>query len=404
VLHFLLRLLIDPELADTILGDLEEGRRRRAVRSPTRARVWFWGVALGIGLHLGGRRLMEGLMTGLTARLGLRGFGRELWQAGRSLLRTPVFSVVLVLILALGLGLNTAIFSVVHGVLFEPLPFQSPDRLVVVEGRQGEREPSRFGTSYLDFQDLRANQRTFDELATSAYWTFTVTGLDTPLRLVGNRVSGTFFSMLGVAPALGRGLDPDDDAAGADGVAVLSYGFWMRVFGGSPDVIGRALPMNGVSTRIVGVMPASFRYPAEDVELWTAMRGALDTVGRNGRFCVTIGRLRARGGDSGQHRFRNVRRASGAPRRTRRSDRRAAGGRVFRDGAGARVISDPWLDATPERSGRPRPGSGDCVHRRLLFDRRASAECRPAAEVGRSRCQRTGRGRQRACGPLVLAG
>lgn len=292
MLQFLLRRLTDASLADSMLGDLEEGRRRRAVRSPVRARLWFAAAALGLLLHLAARRLMEGVMTGIAARFGLRGFGREVLQAGRSLLRTPVSSTVVILILALGLGLNTAIFSVVHGVLFQPLPFASPERLVVVEGRQADRAPDRFGTSYLDFQDLRANQRTYDQMATSAYWTFTVTGLDTPLRLVGNRVSGSFFPMLGVAPVLGRVIGPDDDAAGADEVAVLSHGLWVRVFGASPDAIGRVLPMNGVSTRIVGVMPASFRYPAEDVELWTAMRGELDTVPRNSRFFVTMGRLR----------------------------------------------------------------------------------------------------------------
>lgn len=292
MLQRLLRRLLSDELAEAIAGDLEEGSARRRANGAVRARLWLAAAATGILLHVLRHRLTETISMSIAGGFGLRGFWRELGQAGRSLVRTPVSSAVIVLILALGLGLNTAIFSAVHGVLFEPLPFPNPDRVVVIEGRSGDQDPSRFGTSLLDFQDLRINQRTFRAMATSAYWTFTVTGLDTPLRLVGTRVSGSFFPMLGAVPALGRLIGPDDDEAGAAEVAVLSHGLWMRVFGGRTDVVGRTVSLNGVSTRIVGVMPPAFRYPAEDVEVWTAMRGQLDTVPRGSRFFVTLGRLR----------------------------------------------------------------------------------------------------------------
>lgn len=232
-------------------------------------------------------------MAGLFAsRLGLSGVGRECLQAGRALSRAPAVSLVVIATLALGFGLNTAIFSVVHGVLFRPLPFSEPDRVVFVEGAPADGAPNLFSTSYLDFYDLREANRTMTDMATTAYWTFTVTGTDVPLRLVGTRVSGTFFPLLGRPPHLGRWIQPADDAPGADEVAVLTHGLWQRMFGADPSVIGRVLMMNGVRTEVIGVMPEGFRFPAEDSDLWVAMRDELSTVGRGSRFFVTLGRLR----------------------------------------------------------------------------------------------------------------
>ena len=289
--HRLLRWLTDDALADAIAGDLAEQRRRRDARPRVGAALWYWRAVVGVLSHIALARGRESMVAQLTTRFGASGQAGEVRQALRALLRTPATTLVVVMTLALGLGLNTAIFSVVHGVLFQPLPFPDPDRVVFIQGQQGDAEPSLFGTSLLDHDDLRERNRTFADIATSAYWTFTVTGTDTPLRLVGVRVSGSFFELLGRRPALGRWVTRADDQGGANEVVVLSHGLWQRMFGGSPDAVGRTLMLNGVPAEVIGVMPAGFRFPAEDVELWVAMREELDTVPRASRFFMTVGRL-----------------------------------------------------------------------------------------------------------------
>jgi predicted permease len=286
----ILRWLTDAALADAILGDLAEERRARAAASPLGAAWWYWRALAAVVVAVAWRRATRGAGTTTAARTGVHGLGGEIRQAARTAVRTPVTSLAIVATLALGIGLNAAIFSVVHGVLFRPLPFQDPDRVVLIESRQGDADPSIFGTSYLDFVDFRDANRTFAGVASSAYWTFTVTGTEVPLRLIGMRVSGNFFPLLGMKPALGRWIEAADDRPGADEVAVLSHGLWQRMYGGDRDVIGRPIELNGVHARVVGVMPEGFRFPAEGSELWVAMREEL-TVPRVSRFFITVGRL-----------------------------------------------------------------------------------------------------------------
>jgi len=287
----LLRALIDTCLAEAISGDLREERVRRAARSNWRAAAWYWSAALGIVLHIFLARAGEGIRRLVAARQ-MAGLTGEARQAARSLARTPVATSVIVVTLALALGLNTAIFSVAHGVLFAPLPLDRPGEIVFIEGTRRGEAPSVFGTSYPDYLDLARDQQSFAGLATSCYWTFTVTSTAVPLRLVGHRVSGSFFSLLGARPALGRWITPDDDRAGGPEVAVISHTLWQRVFGGDPHAVGQQLILNGLSAQIIGVMPASFRFPFEDVELWLPMLGEMNSVPRNSRFFSTIGRLR----------------------------------------------------------------------------------------------------------------
>jgi predicted permease len=283
--------LADPALADSILGDLEEQRRHRASRSRARAWAWFWVTAAALLWHLGRARVSD-LIGSVGGQLRLTGLAQEARRSMRSLRRTPAVSGLIVLTLALGFGLNTAIFSVVYGVLFDQLPFDRPHEIVMVAGARRGDPPSVFGTSYPDYRDLRAAQTAFRDLAVGTYWTFTVTGTDVPLRLVGQRVSGSFFPVLGMTPALGRWIGPPDDVPGGAEVVVLSHGLWQRVFGGDAAVLQRTIELNGVSARIIGVMPPAFRFPFDDVELWTPALDELDTIPRNSRFLTTFGRVK----------------------------------------------------------------------------------------------------------------
>jgi putative ABC transport system permease protein len=286
----LLGRVADRSLADSIAGDLEEGYRRRRSSSRAGAALWYWRTAIAILSQLAWRRIADGLAA-LTA-VRFRGLGGEARQAARSLGRTPVVTLVIVATLALGFGLNTAIFSVVHGVLFRPLPFDRPHEIVFVHGALRGEVPSIFGTSYLTYQDFARAQVGFRGLATSTYWTFTVTGTEVPGRVVGQRVSGSFFPLLGMPALAGRTIGPDDDRPGGPEVVVISHGLWQRVFGGDPAVVGRNLSLNGQPARVVGVMPEAFRFPFDNVELWAPALGELDTIPRRSRFFTTFGRLK----------------------------------------------------------------------------------------------------------------
>ena len=288
----ILQWLTDATLAESIIGDLQEERARRSRASRGRATLWYWRTSAGLVVHAASVTLREGLVS---TRAGVepRALLAEMKQAARALMRTPVSTIVIVATLTLALGLNTAVFSLVHGVLFDPLPFPQADRLVFVEGTRRGEPPSVFGTSYPDFLDLAREQHSFETLATSCYWTFTVTGTDVPLRVVGQRVTGSFFPMLAMRPMHGRWIDGADDQANRPEVIVIAHGLWQRIFGGDPGAVGRRVMLNGRSAEIIGVMPAAFRFPFEDVELWAPMLGEMEGVPRNSRFFSTIGRLRA---------------------------------------------------------------------------------------------------------------
>jgi len=180
----------------------------------------------------------------------------------RMLRKSPGFTVVALLTLALGIGANTAIFSVVYGVLLHPLPYQDPSRLVVLH----ETTP-KVGTvsvSYPNFLDWRAQSRAFSKMAAVASVAFNLagigSGLDQPENISGAAVSSNFLSMLGVRPVLGRNFDASQDQAGTPPVVLLSYPLWQSHFGGAPNVLGRTVALDGHSYRIIGVLPPDFRW------------------------------------------------------------------------------------------------------------------------------------------------
>src|SRR5919112_164837 len=176
----------------------------------------------------------------------------------RTLLKRPGFTAVAVLTLALGIGANTAIFSVVNAVLLRPLPFKDSERLVIVY-ETTQTVPRDF-VSVPDLEDYRAASRSFEGFATFVPQSVNFTGTGEPDRVVGAFATSSLFPLLGVQAERGRALDAGDDAEGGPLVAVLSNEFWQRRFGGDPNVIGRSLVFNGEPYTVVGVMPTGFQF------------------------------------------------------------------------------------------------------------------------------------------------
>ena len=200
---------------------------------------------------------------------------QDLKFAARTLLRRPGFVAVAVITMALGIGANTAIFSVVNGVLLKPLPYPNPDRLVVVA--ETSKEVPEIQVSYPDYLDWRAQATVFEDIATRMPAGFVFTGDGEPERIIGRWVSASFFPMLGVQPHLGRAFTEQEDSPSAERVIVLGYGLWQRRFGGDESIVGRSIRVNAESWTVIGVMPAHFDF-----------YGRLNA---NNDFLVPLGRL-----------------------------------------------------------------------------------------------------------------
>ena len=216
---------------------------------------------------------------------------QDVRYALRQLRRTPSFTLVALFTLALGIGANTAIFSVVNGVVLRPMPFEEPERVIrVFSGREGRRG----AVSVPDFMDFRRQARSFERLAAFYDGASTLTGDGEPERLIGARVTADFFPVLRVRPIVGRTFAPGEDAEGADRVVVLGEPLWRSRFGADPAIVGRELVLDGHPHTVLGVVPAAQRYPG-DADIWTASRfdaRSLAPTSRGARWIRLIGRLR----------------------------------------------------------------------------------------------------------------
>lgn len=197
---------------------------------------------------------------------------REVWQwsfleslfsdiryALRQLRRSPAFALVAVLTLALGIGANTAVFSVVNAVALRPLPFPDPDRLVSVQSLNAQQAPRPVSLSYPNFLDFRTQNQVFEQIACYRESSFTLSRLDRARQVDGEIVSWDLFSLLGVGLHLGRGFLPEEEAPGAR-VLVLSHPLWQEQFGADPDIVGRSITLNGQPFAVVGVARQDFAF------------------------------------------------------------------------------------------------------------------------------------------------
>jgi predicted permease len=220
---------------------------------------------------------------------------QDVRYALRMLKNNPSWSVVIVATLALGVGANTAIFSIFNDFLLRPLPFLDPGRLVTVTQFNPTQAEKLTGyASPPNYLDWKAQNHVFEEMGA---WDvmieqFNLTGTDEPERIRGKRVSSSFFSVLGVNPLYGRLFGPEQDQRGGDTVAVLGYGLWQRRFGGGADVLGRQITLDDKPFTVIGVMPAGFRFSAPPEEVWLPLADLLQG-GRGGMHLKVMARLKA---------------------------------------------------------------------------------------------------------------
>ena len=216
---------------------------------------------------------------------------RFMSNPARTLLAAPGFSALVILTLAIGLGANVALFTLVHGVLLRPLDFHAPSELFAVQSLNQRTRVANESISLIDFEDWQSGARSASGMTVLCYWLFNLSGEGDPERLQGVRASGNFFDVLGVPPALGRYFTAQEDRAGRGDLVVLSYGLWQRRFGGRPDVLGKNVILNGVPSTIIGVAPLRFRYPDDRVELWAPMANEMEGLPRASRFFLAIARI-----------------------------------------------------------------------------------------------------------------
>ena len=218
----------------------------------------------------------------------------DLRFAARTLLKKPAFSVAAALCLALGIGANTAMFSVVNAVLLRPLPYPEPERLVAIWEANAGLRSERNVVSPANYLDWRAGSTVFEETGVVMESSFNLTGLGEPEELPAQRLSATMFPVLGVRPAFGRGLTPADDAQGAEAVVVVSHAFWRRHLGSDRAALGKRLTLNGRPFTVIGVMPEGFNIRASEAQLFAPLRldPSVDYRQITGRFLTAYGRLK----------------------------------------------------------------------------------------------------------------
>ena len=194
---------------------------------------------------------------------------QDVRYAFRRLRKSPGFTLTAVLTLALGIGANTAIFSVVNAVLLRPLPFRDPGQIVFLReaAEKTDNGFSGLSTSIPNVEDYR-QQNAFDVLSAWISQSVNLTGQEKPDRVIGSFVSSNFFQLFEVTPQLGRTFTPHDERPGAEREVVLSYGTWKTRFGGDPNILGRQLTLNGEPFIVIGVLPSTFVFPLSDMDVW----------------------------------------------------------------------------------------------------------------------------------------
>ena len=258
-------------LRESVIGDLEEEWRARAAKAPTRARFWYCRHAAAIALRLGWFDLThkQSEREGYPPRKG-DSLMETLWNdaryGARMLSRTPGFTLVAILTLALGLGANTAIFSVVNALLIKPLPLPDSERLVSLNGLDPKGRQQFI--SFPDVEDLQKQATLFEGFAAMVPQSANLTGRAEPQRVRGGFVSDNFFKVVGVDVAMGRAFKAGDDAMGAPLVCVLQHETWQSLFNADPGILGKTIVVNNSPYTVVGVLPRGFRFVFDEVEVW----------------------------------------------------------------------------------------------------------------------------------------
>src|SRR6185503_10430073 len=218
---------------------------------------------------------------------------KDIKYAVRGLIKRPGFTIIALITLALGIGANTAIFSVVNAVLLRPLPFQDPEKLVIVWEDATFAGFPRNTPAPANYVDWKTQNQSFADMAASHETSFNLTGDGEPERVAAYSVNYNFFPLFGVQPLLGRGFLPEEDRPGDNKVAVLSYSLWQSRYGGDRNIVNRDIQLNGEKHTVVGVMPSSFQFLDKEVRLWVPL--ALDQeelANRGGHYLQVVARLK----------------------------------------------------------------------------------------------------------------
>ena len=306
--EWLLRQVVPAGIAGrSILGDArEEFFEHLQSGSRISASVWYWRHVMSVlcrfassgSPNSGPSPRQSG---GWRVRLGT--LLDDLRIAVRLLLKKPGFTLAAVITLGLGIGANTTMFSLVHGVLIQPLPYPAADQLVGVyridpdvTGRNPSpnRLANLYAVPYEVYGDWAEMSSSFEYSGAYFPTSFTLTGGDRPERLSGAMATSGVFASLGIAPILGRTFHERDDEVGAPDLAILSHGLWQRRFGSDPTVLGRQLTLSGYSYQVVGVMPPHFGFPDEGIDVWVTFEDDRKTSPvRSGGYLQVIARLKA---------------------------------------------------------------------------------------------------------------
>ena len=225
----------------------------------------------------------------------MTGLIQDVRYAARGMVKARGLTLVALITLGLGIGANTAIFTVINALLLRPLPYPDPERLVIVwQDLRARGGPATEWTGPSQQFDWKAQTDVFQSLTSLRGWSASVAGGDMPESLLGEQATFDYFDVAGARPALGRAFVESDDVPNAPRVVVLGHGLWMRRFGGDPGVIGRAIPINGESHEIIGIMPSGFTpVYIPDAAMWRPLRLRRDNPSRGSAVFHTFGRLRA---------------------------------------------------------------------------------------------------------------
>jgi putative ABC transport system permease protein len=243
---------------------------------------------------------MNPLLEGVSEmKIQLETLWQDLRLGARSLFKQPTFTIVAVITLALGVGANTAIFSVVHAVLLQSLPYRDADRLVSVWEHSRKSGNAQNVINMGNFFDWKEQNSVFEDMAAFFDTTFNLTSGGDPEEISSQIATTNLFNILGVNPILGRTFSPDEGRTGQPRVVVLSFGLWQRRFGGDPQIVGRKLILSGNEATVIGVMPADFKWHVKAgsltrkvAEMWSQWRVGEETRQRQGRFASAVARLK----------------------------------------------------------------------------------------------------------------
>jgi putative ABC transport system permease protein len=290
--------LADSHLRESVLGDLCEEYAARAPHTTRyRMHAWYWFEALRLSVRFSARRGWRRVRTSHHVRAERREqektmstLALDVAYALRAIRKKPGMSMVVALTLALGLGINATVFGMIDALLLRPFQFRDYGRLVVL-WETARAAPGRETVAPANFLDWRSQARSVEQLVAWDWLDATLTGRDEPERVQGFRVSSAFFSVLGIAPALGRGFTPDEEQIGTDRRVVIGDGLWKRRFGADPAVVGTSILVDGQAHVVVGVAPAGFTFPVGS-ELWVPLAFTpAQAVTRDKRSLTVAGRL-----------------------------------------------------------------------------------------------------------------